>query len=118
VPAGKLDMYVEKGATWRHTLYWQYGNPPEPVDLTNYSARMKIRAPGPQGGSTEITELTTVNGRITLGAEPGRIDLQISAQDTEALAGLNGIYDLELVNGTEVVRLIEGAVTLSPEVTR
>ena len=120
MPAGKLDLYIEKGATWGHTLYWQVGEPPVAVDLTGYTARMKIRAPGANGGGTLILELTTENGRIALttDAEPGRIDLEISATDTELLTGANGVYDLEMVSGTEVTRLVQGGVTLSPEATR
>ena len=118
MPAAKYDLYIEKGATYRQTLYWQIGAPPEPVDLTNFTARMKIRAAGPGGGTTELAELTTENSRIELSQEPGRIDLEITATDTETLMGLAGVYDLELVNGTEVTRLIEGEVRLSPEVTR
>lgn len=120
MPAGKLDLYIEKGATWDHTLYWQIGEPPVAVDLTGFTARMKIRAPGPNGGTTQIIELTTENDRIALetDAEAGRIDLHIDADDTEALLGATGLYDLELVNGEEVTRLVQGVVTLSPESTR
>lgn len=120
MPAGKLDLYVEKGATWHHTLYWQIGEPPVPVDLAGFTARMKMRLPGPNGGSSEIIELTTENGRITLttDGEPGRIDLHIDAEDTEPLLGSKGLYDLELVNVDEVTRLVQGEVTLSPESTR
>jgi hypothetical protein len=117
VPAGKLNLYIEKGATWRHVVFWNVGEPPVPVDLTGYSARMMIRA-GANCGTTLLASLTTENGRITLNAEPGRIDLYISALDTEALAGASGVYDLELVNGQEVTRLLQGEVTLACEVTR
>ena len=120
MPAGKLALYIEKGATWDHTLYWQIGEPPVPVDLTGYTARMKIRAPGPNGGTTEIIELTTENDRIslTVDGEAGRIDLHIDAEDTETLVGASGLYDLEMVVGDEVTRLVQGDVTLSPESTR
>lgn len=117
MPAGKLNLYIEKGATWRHTLYWSVGTPPEPVNLTGFTARMMIRA-GTNCGTTLIIELTTENGRITLGAESGRIDLLISAADTEPLIGTGGVYDLELVNGEEVTRLVQGEVALACEVTR
>ena len=120
MPAGKLNLYIEKGATWHHTLYWQIGEPPVAVDLDGFTARMKIRVPGPNGGGTEIVELTTENDRIALetDAEAGRIDLHIDADDTTPLLGTTGVYDLELVNGEEVTRLVEGSVTLSPEATR
>jgi hypothetical protein len=120
MPAGKLSLYIEKGATWHHTLYWQIGEPPVAVDLTGYTARMKIRSPGPNGGVTQLIELTTENDRITLEdeGEVGRIDLHIEAVDTETIAGAAGVYDLEMVTGEDVTRLVQGDVTLSPESTR
>lgn len=116
MPAGKLDLLIEKGATYHKTLIWEVGDPGEPVDLTGYSARMQIR--NTQGSM--LLELTTSNARITLqpGGEAGRIDLLIEATDTEALAGSTAKYDLELVSGTEVTRLVQGDVTLSPEITK
>jgi hypothetical protein len=121
--AGKLPLYIEKGATFRYTLTWQNGEPPAPVDLASYTARMQIRAPGSASGvngGAVLIELTTENSRIALqgGGELGRIDLHLTATDTETLAGIRGVYDLELVQGVDVTRLLEGEVTLSPEVTR
>lgn len=111
--AGRASLLVEKGATFHKTIYWEAGDPATPVDLTGYTARMMIRS----GAGVLLIELTTENGRIALNADPGRIDLYISALDTEALIGTTGVYDLELVLGLEVVRLVQGDVTLSPEVT-
>jgi hypothetical protein len=66
-----------------------------------------------------LKELTTANGGITLGGAAGTIDLFISATDTAGFAWESGVYDIELIqpNG-EVQRKIEGAVVVSPEVTR
>jgi hypothetical protein len=50
--------------------------------------------------------------------EVGRVDLTITAAQTAALSS-SGVWDLELVGpGNEVVRLVEGKVRLSQEVTR
>jgi hypothetical protein len=113
MPAGKTNLYIEKGATFHKSITWEVAG--NPVDLTGYSARMMIRAS--YAAASPLIELTTSNGRIALNGAPGRIDLFIGATDTEALAGSAGVYDLELVNGAEVTRLLQGEVTLSPEVT-
>jgi hypothetical protein len=121
MPAGKLNLYIEKGATYRQRFLYATGNPLEYVDLSMYTARMMIRAPGTIGGGAGgnvLIELTTENDRITLNAEPGSIDLFINATDTTALLGIAGLYDIELVNADEVIRLLEGEVKISPEVTR
>lgn len=87
------------------------------VDLTGYTARMQIRDSA--NGATVLTELTTVNGKITLGGAAGTVTLALTAAQTAALTWVWGRYDLEMVSaGGLVDRLLEGRVTVSGEVTR
>ena len=68
--------------------------------------------------ATEImVTLTTENGKISLGGNNGQISVLLSASDTAQITR-NGVYDLELAVGSTVYRLLRGAVTLNPEVTR
>ena len=85
------------------------------VDLTGWAARMQARRT--VGDAVVLFELTTENGGIVLGN--GTIDVKISAQDTATYSWKNGVWDLELIapDGT-VTRLLEGSVSVSPEVTR
>lgn len=85
------------------------------VNLTGWAARMQARRT--VGDDTVLFELTSGNGGIVLGN--GTIDVRISAQETSAYAWKNGVWDLELIapDGT-VTRLLEGGVSVSPEVTR
>jgi hypothetical protein len=119
VAAGKLDLTIEQGATFRHTLFVKQGegaNAPA-ADLTSYTARMQIRTE--VNSTTVLIALTTENGRITITPLTGRLDLLISATDTAALAFESGVHDLEIVSsGGEVTRLVQGKVKLSREVTR
>jgi hypothetical protein len=113
--AAILDILIEQGATFRHTLLVKQGG--LPFDLTSYTVRMQVR----RSYSVEalLLELTESNGRILVDPEEGRIDLSIDAEDTEALSFKDGVYDLEIESvGGEVTRLLQGVVTLSPEVTR
>ena len=86
-----------------------------PVDLTGYTARMKIKD---KVGGTSALELTTENGRITLNTTLYTITMLISATDTASLTLAKGVYDLELVSSTGVVTaLLAGKVTVEDEVT-
>ncbi len=69
--------------------------------------------------TSTIVSLTSGSG-ITLGGAAGTIAILISATTTAALtAPFSGVYDLELVSaGGVVTRLLQGAATVSPEVTR
>lgn len=125
--ADDQQLDIDQGAYWAQQLYWTDEND-DPVVLTGYTARMQIRK---RVTSTEdLLELTTTNGRITLhtgvlpgGTSPYNILLSISAADTASLPATpqdhRWYYDLELVPaGGQVVRLMQGRVVVSPEVTR
>ena len=87
-----------------------------PVDLTGYTARMHIRAT--LESTTALVTLTTENAGITLGGAAGTIIPLILATATDDLTFDTAVYDLELISGTTVTRLLSGNVTLSKEVTR
>lgn len=109
-----FDVTIEQGATWTRTL--TITDDGTPRNLTGYTARMQIRRAA--ADASVLLELTTVNGRITITALTGTLILSLSATETAALSWTRGVYDLEIVAGSAVERLLEGAVTVSPEVTR
>ena len=114
--AATLDFNIEQGATFSHRLEWKDSRE-QPIDLTGYTARMQVRAK--KSSDTVLVELTTANGRITLGGANGTIDLKIEATVTAGFNWTKGVYDLELESGAGfVTRLVEGNVTVLLEVTR
>lgn len=119
MPAAKLNLSIEQGATWRYALMAKQGTgvSAPALDLTGFTARMQLR--GELQDATALLELSTANGRITLTPLAGRIDLVLTAVETAALNFDTAVYDLELVNASgEVTRLVKGNVTLTLEVTR
>lgn len=115
--AAIVDIEQDQGATLSRQFIWKTGEPALEVDLTGYTARMHIRT---AVDATTITlELTTENGRITLGGVAGTIDLLVDATTTATLVAGTYRYDLELVSaGGYVTRLIEGKFKVRAEVTR
>lgn len=114
--AGLYNITIEQGATFRLSLVWKDGAG-SPVNLTGYTARMQVRRSYPDT-STQLN-LTTENGGITLGGAAGTIEVVGDATKTDDIAAAKGVYDLELVSASGVVtRLVEGKVTIKPEVTR
>lgn len=118
--AGIYRMNCDQGATFERTLTIynpSVGNASAtPVDLTNYSARMQVR---PETDASEVmVELTTENGRLTLGGAAGTIDIEIEASVTETF-DVDGVYDLKIYNNAgKVYRVIRGRFVVEPEVTR
>jgi hypothetical protein len=118
MPAAKLKLKIDQGSDFVKSLTWKAGDPtPVPVDITGFTARMQLRQT--VTSSTVLLELTTENGGITLGGVLGTINIAATAVQTAALTQKSAVYDLEMVYpGGAVRRLIEGTVTISPEVTR
>lgn len=113
--AGVYDIVCEQGVTFRRTFTWTDENE-QPINLTGCSARMQVRP-------THSSPTTWLNlsspASITLTPLVGQLTVVITASQTASLPVKRGVYDLEVVlsNG-EVVRLVQGSFTVSPEVTR
>lgn len=121
--AGVYNITCDQGATFERifTLYPPGTDPTNPgdtapVDLSGYHARMQVRRR--QDASDTLIDLTTENGRITLGGAAGTVRLYLTPAETAAITQ-NGVYDLELVaSGGAVERMVKGEFRLSREVTR
>ena len=112
---GKYNMVCPQGSTFNQELTYSIDS--VPVNLTGYSARMKVKEK--YSSATSKLDLNTSNGKITLGGITGTIIINVSASETEDVPAKEYVYDLELVSsGNVVTRLIEGKFIVTPEVTR
>ena len=84
-----------------------------PKDLAGYTARMSIKD---KVGGTEILRLTDVNGGIVIDNVAKTIKILMTATQTAAITKAC-VYDLEMVNGTVVTKIVRGKLSLMPEVT-
>lgn len=119
MPAGTLNLTIEQGATFRKLLTWKTGTPPTPVDLTGYAARMQMRnSPTAPTAVVSITNTPNSQGVITLGGLTGTIEIYINDTATMSITS-GGVYDLELIApNTDVIRLVQGKYTISPNITK
>lgn len=110
----RLNLTCYQGATFDYQLTWLIDE--EPVDLTNYEARMQVRVS--HNADTALLSLSAGTG-ITLGGTAGSIFIEATPEQTAALDAGQFVYDLELVaESGSVVRLINGKFEVDPEVTR
>jgi hypothetical protein len=125
--AAKYSFVIEQGATLEFQLDWtdDTGNP---IDLTGMHARMQVR-PAVESSqiflnlSSSLSDScgTGLNLRGSSGTNPlssGSIGVYVSAASSSLLNFSEAYYDLEVVSGCEVYRLLEGKVRLSKNVTR
>jgi hypothetical protein len=111
---GKYNFVCPQGATFSKQLTWKIEE--NPVDLTTYTARMQVREK--HTSTAKILDLTTENGGISLGGDQGTIQIEVASSTTEDIVPKCYVYDLELVAGGTVTRLLEGQFMVTPEVTR
>lgn len=126
MPAGKYCFIIEQGATLSLELQYKDGNG-NPIDLTGYSGRMQLR-PTIDSNTVYISLSSSLNADGTglnfsgsNGSTPttsGSIGLYISAASSSQLTFDTAVYDLEIVSGSTVNRLLYGDIKLSKEVTR
>jgi hypothetical protein len=115
--AGVHDFVIYQGADWGITLTWTaYGSL---VDLTGWHAHLQVRPGFASQTPAVLINLTDPSGGITLGGTAGTISLALSAAQTAALSFASpAVYDLKMTNPSgSVTRLLQGAVTLSQQVT-
>lgn len=126
--AGKYSFTIEQGATLNFEVQYK-DSTNTPINLTGYSARMQIRPAYADSTSTVYATLsssiaadgTGLNLSGSNGTTPlasGSIGVYISAASSSAFTFDTAKYDLEIVSGATVTRLLEGQVKLSKEVTR
>ena len=129
--AGRYDFTIEQGTSHVTTFVWKTqpgaccNNPdvvlpdPAPRDLTDYSLRMQIR---PSAGSdTLYYDANEGNQRLVkVTPEDGIFALYVSPEDSTMWTWRRGVYDIEMTHVPSgfVTRLLEGAITVSPEVTQ
>ena len=109
--AGTYNFIVEQGATFTRQLTVKENN--SVMDLTGYSVASKMR-------STHDT--STVAGTFTCtvsNASGGIITVAMTSSVTAAIEEGIYVYDLEITSGAGIVtRLLQGEITVNPEVTR
>ena len=124
--AGRYSFVIEQGATTNFQINWTDASG-SAIDLTGYHARMQIR-PGVESDAVYLslssslesdgTGINLSGSNFTTPLQSGSLAIYISADVTEDLNFNEGYYDLEMVNGSVVTRLLEGKVKLSKNVTR
>lgn len=116
--AFKLNLKIDQGATFSKLVTWKVGPAPGTVvDLTGCTARMHARQKITD--ASVLLDLTTENGGIVIGGSGGTVEIKIPATQTAGIKWTGAVYDLEIEfpNG-DVRRLLQGSISVSPEVTR
>ena len=108
--ATKANLFIDQGTTYETvlTLTDEDGNV---LDLTDATAASQIRKSYSSSLAAEFT--TSIN------VSAGEITLTLTADQTGSIVAGRYVYDVELTDAeNKITRIVEGIVTVNPQVTR
>lgn len=107
--AGIQNLVIDQGTTFDITINVTMDDGSE-KDLTDYTVSSQIRK---SYYTNTYTAFTTAKQNLL-----GEITLSLTPTQTSALKAGRYVYDVEIASVDETVRIVEGIVTVTPEVTR
>ena len=109
--AGTYNFTIEQGTTFSRVLTLQENG--SAMNLTGYSVASQMRS---THDSSSI--VATFSGSVT-NASSGQLTLSLTNSQTSAIEEAIYVYDVEITSGAgAVTRILQGTVTVTPEVTR
>ena len=107
--ATKVNLVVDQGSTFQTSVTFNDENG-NTIKFSTYSGAAQMRKHFTSSNSVSFSVNMTSNGVITLG---------LTANQTANLTSGRYVYDLEVTDSSNLIsRLIEGIVTVTPNVTR
>ena len=111
--AAIANLSIDQGATFTSDVTVKDANG-NPFDLTGYTAAAKLA----KGYSSTRTR-TDFTATVAADATSGVVTLSLTSTQTTALDAERYVYDLEITQTSSgnVTRVIEGIITVRPQVT-
>lgn len=107
--AEKINLLIDQGADFITTINLNDENG-NPVDLSNYDSRAQMRK--------HYTSVNYINFDTSTNAN-GSLIMALNSSQTANIEAGRYVYDFEIIDTNNVVsRIIEGIVTVTPNVTR
>jgi hypothetical protein len=108
--ATKANIIIDQGTTFSTSINLTDDNG-DAIDLTGYTGRAQMRKHYTSSNAQSFT--------VSLQSSNGTVTLSLTETQTANLTAGRYVYDVEVVSGANVVsRIVEGIVTVTPEVTR
>jgi hypothetical protein len=106
--ATKANLVIDQGSTFSTDLTLKDENG-DPLVLSGYNANSQMRKWYTSSNATATFTTAIDNGVITL---------SLSANQTNSLTAGRYVYDVEITDGSSISRVVEGIITVTPQVTR
>jgi hypothetical protein len=107
--ANKVNIVIDQGTTF-NTTYIIHDNLDEPINFTSYSANSQMRKSYSSSNSFVFSVSLSSNGGVSL---------SMNAATTSNITAGRYVYDVEVEDVSGIrSRIVEGIVTVTPQVTR
>lgn len=107
--ATKANLVIDQGATFSADLDITDENG-DIINLTGYTASSQIRK---WYTSSKFVEFATA-----VNTDIGVITLSLTANQTASMTAGRYVYDVEITDNITISRIVEGIITVNPNVTR
>lgn len=106
----KANLVIDQGSTFSADLTLKDENG-DPLALSGYTANSQMRKWYTSSNATAVftTSINTFSAVITL---------SLTANQTGLITSGRYVYDVEIDDGVTTSRIVEGIVTVTPQVTR
>jgi len=111
--AAYVELYMDQGATFNNIINLTDDITNASLNISGYTVRSQMRRSYYSTNASANITCTISN------AANGEITMSLSAANTSSIKAGRYLFDLETVDtGGVVTRVLEGIITVTPEVTR
>jgi hypothetical protein len=111
--AAYVELYMDQGATFNNVINLADDTTNANVNISGYTVRSQMRRSYYSQNSTANLVCTITN------AANGEITMHLGASNTASIKAGRYLFDLETVDTLgNVTRVLEGIITVTPEITR
>ncbi len=125
MPAGEHNISAEQGSTFSLLMSYQDANS-TPIDIGTYLARMAVKKSQTSTSNSLFVDKAGVTGPTAAGTGQitiqgsgvtGNIQVDVDAATMATMSAGRYFYDLELVTGSTVTKILKGRFTVEGEIT-
>jgi hypothetical protein len=110
--ANQVELYCDQGTDFSYVLDLS-NDDDTPLNVTGYTFTSSIRKSFYSSGVTANLTVTILN------AAGGNVQISMNAATTANIKAGRYLYDVKMINDTSVVsRVIEGIITVYPQITK
>ena len=111
--AAYVELFMDQGANFRNVIYLTDDATNTSLNLDSYSVRSQMRRSYYSANATANIQCVITN------AANGEITMSMNAATTANIKAGRYLFDLETEDGYGfVTRMLEGIITVTPQVTR